>query len=91
VRTGEYNVPIVQASTVRHAAEIVGGVEVLAAQLDVGGEDIDAWLAGKAAIPDHIFLRCVNMLVACLLDELSATHAKAEGSLHRQEARSKSG
>jgi hypothetical protein len=63
--------PIVQSSTVRHAAEIVGGVDVLAARLEVGGEDVDAWVAGKAAIPDHVFLRCVNVLVACLLDELS--------------------
>ena len=79
--------PIVHASTVRHAAEIVGGVEPLAAHLDVGGEDIEAWLAGRVAIPEHIFLRCVNMLVACLLNELSATHAKAKGSLHRRDAR----
>jgi hypothetical protein len=72
----------VQARAVRFAVEIVGGVELLAARLNARCDDIEAWLAGTVPLPEHIFLQCSHIVMACLLDELGATHGRAKGSLH---------
>jgi hypothetical protein len=45
-------------------------------------DDIEAWLEGTVPLPEHIFLQCSHIVMACLLDELSASHARARGSLH---------
>lgn len=71
-----------EARTVLRAADIVGGLDRLAAHLDARGEDVEAWLAGTVALPEPIYQRCVDIVVACLLGELSASDAKAKGSLH---------
>jgi hypothetical protein len=71
-----------EARTLLRAADIVGGLDRLAAYFEVSGEDFETWLAGKAPLPKHIYERCVNIVVACLLDELCPNHAKAKGSLH---------
>jgi hypothetical protein len=44
----------VHARTVRLAAEIVGGPEALAAQLDVRDENLKKWLEGQLAVPQEI-------------------------------------
>jgi hypothetical protein len=74
----------VQARAVRYAVEIVGGVELLAARLNARCDDIEAWLAGAVPLPEHIFLQCSHIVMACLLEELGASHAngRAKGSLH---------
>ena len=71
-----------EARTVLRAADIVGGLDRLAAHLEARGEDIEAWLAGTVAFPEHIYQRCVDIVVACLLDELCPSHAKAKRLLH---------
>lgn len=70
-----------KARTVLRAAHIVGGLDQLAAHLNARREDIEAWLAGTAALPEHIYQRCVNM-VAFQLGEISGGDAKPEGPLH---------
>jgi hypothetical protein len=61
----------VHARTVGRAAEIVGGLEVLAAQLDVRDENLKKWLEGQLPVPQQIFLRCVDIVNAHQLDEIS--------------------
>jgi hypothetical protein len=63
--------PSVHARTVRRAAEIVGGVEELAAQLEGRDEVIKKWMEGQLPVPQEIFLRCVDIVNARQLDELS--------------------
>jgi hypothetical protein len=63
--------PTVHARTARRAAEIVGGLEVLAAQLDVRDENLKKWLEGQLPVPQMIFLRCVDIVNAHQLDEIS--------------------
>ena len=53
-----------KARTVLRAAPIVGGLDQLAAYLNARREDIEAWFAGTAALPEHFYQRCVNMVVA---------------------------
>jgi hypothetical protein len=71
-----------EARTVLRAADIVGGLDRLAARLGARGEDLEAWLAGTVAFPEHIYQRCVDIVVACLLQELCPSHATTKGSLH---------
>jgi hypothetical protein len=66
--------PTVHARTVQRAAEIVGGIELLAGQLDVSDESLKKWLEGELPIPQDIFLRCVDIVNAHQLDEISGTH-----------------
>ena len=69
--------PTVHAGTVRRAAEIVGSVEVLAAQLEVRGEDLREWMEGQLSVPQEIFLRCVDILNAHQLSEIGASPANS--------------
>ena len=61
----------VHAVTVRRAVEILGGVELLAAQLDVGDENLKNWMEGQVPVPQEIFLRCVDIVNAHQLNEIS--------------------
>jgi DNA-binding transcriptional regulator YdaS (Cro superfamily) len=72
----------VHAVTVRRAAEIVGGVKVLAAQLDVGDENLKNWMEGQVSVPQEIFLRCVDIVNAHQLSEISgrSTNQVPKGS-----------
>lgn len=65
----------VHAVTVRRAAEIVGGVKVLAAQLDVVDENLKNWMEGQVPVPQEIFLRCVDIVNAHQLSEISGRPA----------------
>jgi hypothetical protein len=65
----------VHAVTVRRAAEFVGGVQVLAAQLDVGEENVKKWIEGQLPVPQEIFLRCVDIVNAHLLEQMSGPNA----------------
>jgi hypothetical protein len=64
---------------VRRAAEIVGGIELLAEQLDVRDENLKKWLEGQFPVPQEIFLRCVDIVNAHQLTEISGGHAKPKG------------
>ena len=64
-----------RAATVRRAAEIVGGVEVLAAQLDIGEQYLKKWIKGQLPIPQEFFLRCVDIVNAHLLGEIGEPHS----------------
>jgi hypothetical protein len=68
--------PTIHARTVQRAAEILGGIEVLAAQLDVRDENLKKWLEGTLAVPQEIFLRCVDIVNAHQLNEISGSHSK---------------
>ena len=61
----------VHARTVRRAAEIVGGIELLAGQLDVRGENLRKWLEGELPVPQQVFFRCIDIVNAHQLDEIS--------------------
>ena len=56
--------PTVRARTVRRAAEIVGAIEALAAQLNVQYELIREWMEGNLPVPQDLFLRCVDIVNA---------------------------
>lgn len=64
-----------RAATVRRAAEIVGGAEVLAAQLDVDEQYLRKWINGQLPIPQEFFLRCVDIVNAQLLGEIGEPHS----------------
>ena len=63
--------PTVHARTVQRAAEIVGGIELLAGQLDVRDENLRKWLEGELPVPQQIFFRCIDIVNAHQLDEIS--------------------
>lgn len=66
--------PTVYVRTLRRAAQIVGGVEGLAFQLEVNSADLAIWLAGTTAMPQEIFLRAVDIVTAHEISEISGTH-----------------
>jgi hypothetical protein len=66
--------PTVYARTLRRAAEIVGGVQTLGSQLGVGTEDLVYWLQGTKSVPQEIFLRAVDIVVAHDVREMSGRH-----------------
>jgi DNA-binding transcriptional regulator YdaS (Cro superfamily) len=69
--------PTVHARTVQRAAEIVGGLEALAAQLDVRDENLKKWLQGALQVPQEIFLRCADIVNAHQLKEISGPNTNA--------------
>ena len=56
--------PTVHARTVRRAAEIVGAIEALAAQLRVQDDVIRKCMVGELPVPQELFLRCVDIVTA---------------------------
>jgi hypothetical protein len=72
--------PTVHVSTVRRAAEIVGGVEGLAVQLEVRHEFIKKWMEGQLPVPQKIFLRCVDIVNAHQIKEISGRYSNSSNS-----------
>lgn len=66
--------PTVYARTLRRAAEITGGVEQLASRLGVRSEDLVHWLQGTKQVPQEIFLRAVDIVVAHDVSTISGRH-----------------
>ena len=66
--------PTVRARTLRRAAAIVGEPKALALQFDVKAEELTAWMAGTAAIPEEVFLRAVDIVTAHQVAEISGGH-----------------
>ena len=58
--------PEVRARTLRRAAEIVGGEEALAGRLGITPSHLVLWLQGVADVPDSVFLRAVDIVLAAL-------------------------
>ena len=71
--------PTVHARTVRRAAEIVGGIAVLAGRMEVRDVFIKKWMAGELTVPQGVFLRCVDIVNADQLKDISGDHANPKG------------
>jgi mitochondrial fission protein ELM1 len=56
--------PTVYARTLRRAADIVGGAQALARDLEVSPAIFRGWLDGSANPPMDIFLKAVDIVVA---------------------------
>ena len=54
--------PDAYARVLRRAAEILGGVEQLAAHLGVPAEDVVAWIQRMRDVPVNVFLRAVDIV-----------------------------
>jgi DNA-binding transcriptional regulator YdaS (Cro superfamily) len=66
--------PTVHARTLRRAAQIVGGAKELAAQLGVASDDLVYWLDGTKRVPQEIFLKAVDIVVAYDVKEISSVN-----------------
>lgn len=66
--------PDVYARALKRAAEIVGGVNELGAQLDIPTEELANWLQGTKRIPQEVFLRAVDIVVAYDVTQISGKH-----------------
>jgi len=51
-----------KARTLRRAVQAVGGPEALAEALEVSPEMVTAWLLGQQALPDHAYLRALDLV-----------------------------
>ncbi len=69
--------PTVYARTLRRAAQIVGGPRELAARLGVAADDVVCWLDGTRRVPQEIFLKAVDIVVADDLREMSNINTPA--------------
>lgn len=54
--------PTLHARTVRRAAEVVGAIEALAAQLNVRAELLRKCMEGALPVPEALFLQCVDIV-----------------------------
>ena len=48
--------------TLHDACKKIGGEQKLAQHLGVDVETIEAWLNGQSLPPDHVFLRCIDLI-----------------------------
>jgi hypothetical protein len=71
--------PTVHAHTVRRAAEIVGGIGVLAGQLELREDFLKKWIEGDLTVPQAVFLRCVDIVNAHQISDISGGHANPKG------------
>jgi hypothetical protein len=51
-----------RASTLRAAAQVLGGADALAEALGASRLQVERWLSGEDAVPAEIFLRAVDLL-----------------------------
>ncbi len=54
--------PDVYGRTLRRAAEIVGGLDELAARLAVPKDDLWMWMQGSKQAPTPVFLKAVDIV-----------------------------
>ncbi len=52
----------IYVKTLHAACLMLGGEHHLAAYLGVTPEEVEAWLNGRGAPPDSVFLRCVDLV-----------------------------
>jgi hypothetical protein len=55
--------PDVYARTLRRAANMVGGIDELAARLNVSREDLVHWTQGTRRAPPTVFLQAVDIVL----------------------------
>jgi hypothetical protein len=67
----------VQASLLRRARDLAGGVSLLAKALQVSAYDLDDMLHGKAPIPTWLFLRAVDYVNEAEQGSIAAQSAGA--------------
>lgn len=72
--------PTVYARTLRRAAEIVGGVQQLGSQLGVASEDLVYWVQSTKQVPQEIFLKAVDIVVAYDVSVISGKHQSIKSS-----------
>ena len=60
----------VYSRALARAAEILGGSEALGAHLQVHSAQVEVWMSGLEAPPQHIFLKVVDLLSERNLTEL---------------------
>jgi DNA-binding transcriptional regulator YdaS (Cro superfamily) len=72
--------PTVYVRALKRAAQIVGGREALAAQLDVPMDELAHWMEGSKRVPDAIFLRVVDIVSAQDIAEISGRHANLKST-----------
>jgi DNA-binding transcriptional regulator YdaS (Cro superfamily) len=64
-------VPTVHARTLRRAAELVGGQEKLARQLQVLPNHLDLWIRGLLSPPGDVFLKAADIVSEHDLQEMA--------------------
>jgi hypothetical protein len=53
----------VQARTLHRACLVVGGIDALAKHLEISQADLERWLRGDEAPPEHAFLAAVEIVL----------------------------
>lgn len=66
--------PAVRSSALKRAIDIVGGIEKLAAQLDVPSDELMLWSQGTKRVPEEIFLRAVDIVTAAEINAINGKH-----------------
>jgi hypothetical protein len=66
--------PAVRSRALKRAIEIVGGIEILAAQLDVSSDDVVLWSQGTKGVPEEVFLRAVDIVTAAEVNDINGKH-----------------
>ncbi|HEY7240187.1 MAG TPA: hypothetical protein VH600_13530 [Burkholderiales bacterium] len=66
------------AQTLARAAHIVGGTDILSAELGVQPDLLDRYLRGEAVVPSELFLRASEIVTAASV--LEAAKANQESS-----------
>jgi hypothetical protein len=78
------NTPV-HARTLAKAAELIGGERALARYLKVPMAELFVWMRGATPVPDHIFLRAVDLV----LNDLDVAEQARAQALRIASARSK--
>jgi hypothetical protein len=70
--------PNLYAQALARAAQIVGGIDILSAELGVQPEMLDRYLRGEAVVPSELFLRATEIVTAAsVLDAAKANQKSA--------------
>ena len=64
--------PNVYSRTLRRAAQIVGGEDKLASQLNITPTDLALWIQGTGVPPSDVFLQAVDLVTAKGVSDLLA-------------------
>jgi hypothetical protein len=66
--------PAIHSHALKRAIDIVGGIEKLAAQLDVPSDDLLLWSQGTKRVPEEVFLRAVDIVTAAEINAINGKH-----------------
>lgn len=67
-----WEVSTVHATTLKRAAQLVGGLEQLAYRLDVTPSHLALWVAATEPTPPNIFLKAVDLIQEHDRDDLAS-------------------